>query len=252
MAWTAGRYDAAAVVANVSSATDTGVAYQRFLPSGPLAMLPLAPAGGGGGGPPEPPVSNIIWSVSPVEAAALVGAPPGSFLRELHAALTVASPPGVPVVTGVAPAGRASFPLGWGVAPSAVSPRVALIGDAAHAVHPLAGQGVNLGLADVATLVGVLGKAAAVGGDVGAGGRTWEAWAAGRARDNGRMMAAIEGVRRGFGVGGWGGRPAARGWPRLANRGRAGRGRAVRNGVVGGWGVPGGGGEDAWKGPAVQ
>jgi len=204
MAWTSGRYDAAAVVANVSTATDTGVAYQRFLPSGPLAMLPLAPAGGGGGRA-EPPVSNIIWSVAPVEAAALVGAPPGVFLRELHTALTAAAPPGVPAVTGVAAAGRASFPLGWGVAPSAVSPRVALIGDAAHAVHPLAGQGVNLGLADVAALVGLLGKAAAVGGDVGVGGRSWETWAARRARDNGRMMAAIEGVRRGFGVGGVGG-----------------------------------------------
>jgi len=201
MAWTSGRYDAAAVVANVSTATDTGVAYQRFLPSGPLAMLPLAPAGGSA----EPPVSNIIWSVSPVEAAALVGAPPGVFLRELHTALTAAAPPGVPVVTGVAAAGRGSFPLAWGVAPSAVSRRVALIGDAAHAVHPLAGQGVNLGLADVAALVALLGKAAAVGGDVGAGGRSWETWAARRARDNGRMMAAIEGVRRGFGVGGVGG-----------------------------------------------
>ncbi|GAB0498302.1 hypothetical protein MMPV_009643 [Pyropia vietnamensis] len=201
MEWISGRYPAAAVVANVTTATDTGVAYQRFLPSGPLAMLPLAPTGAAA----QPPVSNIIWSVSPIEAAALVAAPPAAFVRELHTALSTASPQGVPVVTGIAGAGRASFPLGWGLAPSPAGPRVALIGDAAHAVHPLAGQGVNLGVADVKSLVGLLGRIAAVGGDVGVSGREWEDWTAGRLAANGRMMGAIEAVRRGFGVGGVGG-----------------------------------------------
>lgn len=199
MEWVSGRYPAAAVVANVTTASDTGVAYQRFLPSGPLAMLPLAPTGAAAA---EPPVSNIIWSVAPTEAGALVAASSAAFVRELHTALSTASPPGIPVVTGVAGAGRGSFPLGWGLAPSPTSARVALVGDAAHAVHPLAGQGVNLGLADVAALVSLLGRVAAVGGDVGVGGRGWEDWAAGRLAANGRMMGAIEAVRRGFEVGG--------------------------------------------------
>ena len=131
--------------------------------------------------------ASVVWTLPPGEAAALVAksAGPGgpvAFAAAVDAALrtgdaTAAAtwpgrapappPPHVTPPPHAAPA-PASFPLRLRVAPAWVRPRAALLGDAAHAVHPLAGQGVNLGFADAAALGEALAAAVAAGGDVGA------------------------------------------------------------------------------------
>ncbi len=127
-----------------------GIAHERFLPSGPFAILPL------GGDR-----SSLVWTVRAREADAAFGLPPalfeeairrrvGGFLGELH-------------VEGR----RWRYPLGLRLAERYVAPRVVLVGDAAHGVHPIAGQGLNLGLRDAAALIEVLVEAARCGEDPG-------------------------------------------------------------------------------------
>jgi len=115
-------------------------AWQRFLPSGPLAFLPLF----------EPNTSSIVWSASPEKVKELCALEEKEFCEELAYALDYklgkvisASPP-------------KTFPLSMLQARQMVQKRLALLGDAAHKIHPLAGLGVNLGLADVAKLVEVI------------------------------------------------------------------------------------------------
>jgi 2-octaprenylphenol hydroxylase len=142
---TAGHaYDQDALVAHVrTSKPHRDTAWQRFLRSGPLAFLPL-PDGR----------SSIVWSVARSEAEHLRALDPEAFARALHQASGDVLG-GVELTTPVA-----GFPLKLQYALDYVRPRAVLLGDAAHAVHPLAGQGMNLGLLDCAALVEVLGTAA--------------------------------------------------------------------------------------------
>lgn len=112
-----------------------GVACQRFLPTGPLAMLPMTDN-----------LCSIVWSADDPEADRLMALDDAAFLNELQLAFG-------PLLGNLQEIGeRAAFPLRSQLAKHMVRPRLALIGDAAHQVHPLAGLGVNLGLRDAMSL----------------------------------------------------------------------------------------------------
>ncbi|KAL6245070.1 putative ubiquinone biosynthesis monooxygenase [Rhinocladiella similis] len=166
-------------------------AYQRFLPQlgGPIAILPL-PNGH----------ASMVWSTTPAYATYLKSLPASGQMAMINAALrlgqtdlkylftlpsdsadahetelrwrlahtdapSIARQP--PIVTGVQEKSMASFPLRFRHATSLINPRIALIGDAAHTVHPLAGQGLNLGLADAQSLASCIAYSVEHGMDIG-------------------------------------------------------------------------------------
>ncbi len=138
---TAGHaYAQDALLAHVRTAQPhRNTAWQRFLPTGPLAFLPLSDGR-----------SSIVWSTERAAAARLRRLDKDEFEREL----TLAS--GQVLGACELTSAIGSFPLRLQYAQSYVAPHIALLGDAAHVVHPLAGQGLNLGLLDCASLVEVL------------------------------------------------------------------------------------------------
>lgn len=150
---TRGRdYEQSAVVAHVQTERPhENTAWQRFLPAGPLALLPLADGR-----------SSLVWSLPDDEARRVLALDEKSFLDELGIASDFR------LGRIVATTDRAAFPLKLQLARSYQSDRLVLLGDAAHAVHPLAGQGVNLGLRDVAELRDTLVAARKAGRDIGA------------------------------------------------------------------------------------
>jgi 2-octaprenyl-6-methoxyphenol hydroxylase len=128
-----------------------GIAHQFFMPSGPLAILPLTGNR-----------SSIVWSEAEAEAKAIAALGDAQFLEVLR-------PRFGDFLGPVTLAGkRFSYPLNLTLANAYVGPRVALVGDAAHGVHPIAGQGLNLGFRDVGALAEVLVEAARRGEDIGA------------------------------------------------------------------------------------
>lgn len=135
-----GQRGLVATVATTRPHEDT--AWQRFLPGGPLAFLPLADGR-----------CSIVWSLPDAEATRVLEADEDRFLDELTRALDGR----LGQVTSAS--SRVAFPLRRQLAHAYVAGRVVLAGDAAHAVHPLAGQGVNLGLRDVAALRALVASA---------------------------------------------------------------------------------------------
>jgi 2-polyprenylphenol 6-hydroxylase len=136
-------YQQSAVVANIRIEHSHGeTAWQRFLPSGPIAMLPLPGDYG-----------SIVWSTTPDAAAGLVAAGMDTFNARVAEAFDGR------FGRVVWSSQRAHFPLRRIQARDYVAMRTVLVGDAAHAIHPLAGQGLNLGIMDAATIAAVLGEA---------------------------------------------------------------------------------------------
>lgn len=162
----------------------TKIAYQRFLPTGPVAMLPLPGR-----------YSTLVWSTTPSNAALLKSLPPKEFIALVNAAFrlstvdlefmhtinerhedelmwrlqhTPVNTQAIPqTVVGVQEGTVASFPLKMRHADTYIGERVALVGDAAHTIHPLAGQGLNQGQGDVESLVSAIEYSVLHGADLG-------------------------------------------------------------------------------------
>lgn len=176
-----------AVVTTVRAERPHGdVARQVFLPTGPLAFLPLRLDG-------ERHHCSIVWSTSPEEAERLLGLSTEALGEEL--AMAIGHRLGEVTVIDSA----VSFPLVQRHAQRYVLPGLALVGDAAHSIHPLAGQGVNLGLMDAAVLAEELLAARRRG--VALGDERWLSRYARRRRgDNAGMLALMDGFRLLFGT----------------------------------------------------
>lgn len=195
-------------------------AYQRFLPTGPIALLPLPGT-----------FASLVWSTTPANAALLKSLSPPDFIASVNAAFRLgvtdieymhtlteggqadelswrlehtplpASPRMLPQeVTAVQEGSVASFPLKMRHADTYVGERVALVGDAAHTVHPLAGQGLNAGQADVESLARTIGYAVGHGMDLGTQ-MSLEAYNAERYAANHVLMGVVDKLHKIYSVG---------------------------------------------------
>jgi 2-octaprenyl-6-methoxyphenol hydroxylase len=149
------KYDHQAIVSVIRhERPHEHVAYEIFYPTGPFALLPMNDDDGGHR-------SAIVWSVPQGDAAGWLSLADEDFAGEAEAAMGGF----LGKVAMLAP--RSSFPLGFHHAAQITAQRLALVGDAAHAIHPIAGQGLNLGFRDVAALAQVLVEGARLGLDLG-------------------------------------------------------------------------------------
>jgi ubiquinone biosynthesis monooxygenase Coq6 len=243
-------YGQRAVVGTVRTDRAHSTAWQRFLPTGPIALLPIG----------DGTYSNVVWTTTPSEAKRLAeDASDAEFAQAVHDALqgqgayksqyqedfnrfatlrfvedvanqvfkplaraartTMSKVVGVPAIEGadeaarldfappfryppdVLPAGegtkRGSFPLSTHHATRLIKPRLALIGDAAHVVHPLGGQGLNLGLRDAELLANAIADARALGQDIGSV-NALNPYARASVAANAPMMAALDGLQKLF------------------------------------------------------
>jgi ubiquinone biosynthesis UbiH/UbiF/VisC/COQ6 family hydroxylase len=175
------RYEQTAIVTHVASErAHQETAWQRFLPGGPLALLPLRDGR-----------SSIVWSLPTRDAERLLAASDAEFLAELNAASAGA----LGELTHCSK--RVGLQLQAVHALRYTAPRVALLGDAAHTVHPLAGQGMNLGLLDAAAVAAVVEDALLAGEDVGDA-KVLRRYERERKGDNLAMLAAFDGLHRLF------------------------------------------------------
>jgi len=181
------HYDHAAIIGAFHHAEDHGnTAFEIFYPAGPFALLPL----------PDDAIghrSAIVWTVKSADAAGMLKLGDRGFLAEADKRmggflgdLSAASP-------------RASYPLGFHHAARIVDQRLALVGDAAHGIHPIAGQGLNLGFRDVAALAEVLVEGKRVGLDLGDAAllARYQRW---RSLDTFMVAAATDTLTRLFGI----------------------------------------------------
>lgn len=161
------EYGQTAVVTTVTAGVPHGnTAYERFTDTGPLALLPLSDNR-----------CAVVWSAEEKEVQAILAWSDAEFLKQLQDRF------GDRLGRLARPGRRTAYPLALTRVPEQVRPRLALIGNAAHTVHPVAGQGFNLGLRDVAALAEILTDTLRAGEDIG-GFMTLRRYAAGRRRDN--------------------------------------------------------------------
>jgi len=157
-----------------------GVAHEHFLPSGPFAILPLTENR-----------ASLVWTEQTRQAEALMAASPEAFQAYLDRRF------GEFLGKAAAQSNRFNYPLSLELAERMTAPRFALLGDAAHGVHPIAGQGLNLGLKDIAALAEVLVDARRLGEDIGSE-LVLERYARWRRFDNVMLAAATDGFTRLF------------------------------------------------------
>ena len=178
------RYDHVAMIASIThEMPHENIAHEIFYHAGPFALLPLLPGNR----------CCMVWSVRAEDAAGYLGLPDRAYVAEIEkriggmlGKITLASP-------------RSSYPLGFHHTATITAERMALVGDAAHGIHPIAGQGLNLGLRDVAALTEVLVEGLRLGLDPGDAQllARYERW---RALDGLMVAASTDSLTRLFGV----------------------------------------------------
>ena len=182
------QYDHVAIVVTVAHERwHENTAYEIFYPTGPFAILPMLQGEDGSWR------SAIVWSVPADDADALLDLPDRAIAAEIAKRMGG-------FLGAIAPAGpRSSYRLGFHHAATITAQRLALAGDAAHGIHPIAGQGLNLGFRDAAALTQVLVEGARLGLDLGDAqllGR-YERW---RSLDTFMVAAATDGLTRLYGI----------------------------------------------------
>ncbi|XP_002518129.2 ubiquinone biosynthesis monooxygenase COQ6, mitochondrial [Ricinus communis] len=210
------NYSQNAVICTVEHSVENRYAWQRFLPSGPIALLPIGDK-----------FSNIVWTMNPKESSDCKSMNEDDFVKAVNHALDHGYGPhpksslfdganmftwlsGNSVVSAnesfeVPPkvvklaSARLAFPLSLMHAKNYTSKRIALIGDAAHTVHPLAGQGVNLGFGDAFALSRIIAEGIAVGTDIGEV-SLLKKYEAERKPANVTMMAILDGFQKAYSV----------------------------------------------------
>jgi 2-octaprenyl-6-methoxyphenol hydroxylase len=172
-------YGQSGIVTTVAHERDHGGrAEEHFLPAGPFAILPLKGRR-----------SSIVWTEASAEAERIVALADAEFHAELERRFGLH----LGEIEAVGP--RLTFPLGLAVARTFVAERIALVGDAAHVIHPIAGQGLNMGLKDVAALAEVIVDAARLGIDPATTLERYQRW---RRFDTMAMGVATDGLNRLF------------------------------------------------------
>ncbi|GAU29608.1 hypothetical protein TSUD_164560 [Trifolium subterraneum] len=210
------NYSQNAIICTVEHTSDNHCAWQRFLPNGPIALLPMGDK-----------FSNIVWTMSPAESNDRKSITEEMFLKDVNSALDYGYGPHptssslgngdmfswlkmdatlsaneffeIPPKAIRLASERMVFPLSLRHANSYASKRVVLIGDAAHTIHPLAGQGVNLGFGDAFSLSKVIAEGIALGSDIGEVNllRKYEAE---RKPANITMMAILDGFQKAYSI----------------------------------------------------
>ncbi|HEU5285124.1 MAG TPA: UbiH/UbiF/VisC/COQ6 family ubiquinone biosynthesis hydroxylase [Sphingomicrobium sp.] len=185
------RYDHSAIVSTLRhERSHEQIAYEIFYPTGPFALLPMADDANAPGGGRR---SAIVWSVPAADTAGWLSLSDSDFAAEARAAMGGF----LGEVAMAAP--RSTYPLGFHHAARITAHRLALLGDAAHAIHPIAGQGLNLGFRDAAALAEVLVEGARLGLDLGDRQLTdrYQRW---RSLDALMVAMATDGLTRIYGV----------------------------------------------------